>query len=241
MTYGAGNINEIKMKQARSTFIVTLIAAIVLLAVPKEAHAQIPVLEIIKQGVKKVIKAIDLMIQRMQNKTIWLQNAQKVLENKLSEFKLSEIAQWTEKQRTLYKEYYDELWKVRSTIATYQRIRQIMERQVMLVGEYRRTWELVSQDKHFTSIEIDYMYRVYTGILDESVYNLDQILLVVNSFKTQMSDAKRLDIINAAGEGIEQNYADLKQFNQQNAQLSLSRAKDAHELETLKKLYGLSN
>ena len=116
-----------------------------------------------------------------------------------------------------------------------------MDRQVMIVGEYKRTWELVNQDKHYTSAEIDYMYRVYTGILDESLFNLDQILLVVNSFKTQMSDAKRLEIINLAGEGIEQNYADLKQFNQQNVQLSLSRAKDEHEIQTLKKLYGISN
>jgi hypothetical protein len=229
------------MKKAYSILIVAIIGALVLSATPREVQAQIPVLEIIKQGVKKVIKAIDLMIQRMQNKTIWLQNAQKVLENKLSEFKLSEIAQWTEKHRTLYKEYYDELWQVRTTIATYQRIRQIMDRQVMIVGEYKRTWELASQDKHFTSAEIDYMYRVYTGILDESLFNLDQILLVVNSFKTQMSDAKRLEIINLAGEGIEQNYADLKQFNQQNVQLSLSRAKDEHEIQTLKKLYGISN
>jgi hypothetical protein len=230
-----------EMKKAHAILIVAIIGALVLSATPREVQAQIPVLEIIKQGVKKVIKAIDLMIQRMQNKTIWLQNAQKVLENKLSEFKLSEIAQWTEKQRTLYKEYYDELWQVRNTIATYQRIRQIMNRQVMIVGEYKRTWELVSQDKHFTSAEIDYMYRVYTGILDESLFNLEQILLVVNSFKTQMSDAKRLEIINQAGEGIEQNYADLKQFNQQNIQLSLSRAKDEHEIQTLKKLYGISN
>jgi hypothetical protein len=207
----------------------------------QEAKAVIPVLEIIKQGVKKVIKAIDLMIQRMQNKTIWLQNAQKVLENKLSEFKLSEIAQWTEKQRKLYQDYYDELWKVRNTIATYQRVRQIMQRQVMILTEYRRTWELINQDKHFTTGEIDYMYRVYTGILGESVYNLDQILLVVNSFKTQMSDAKRLEVIAQAGEGIEQNYADLKEFNQQNIQLSMSRAKDEHELQIVRNLYGIQN
>src|SRR5690349_14387249 len=166
--------------------------AVILVTQPcAEADAAIPIAKIIKEAVKKVIKAIDLMIQRMQNKTIWLQNAQKVLENKLSEFKLSEIAQWTEKQRKLYQEYYDELWKVKNTIATYQRVRQIMERQVMILSEYRRTWELVNQDKHFTSTEIDYMYRVYSGIIDESVYNLDQILLVVNSFKTQMTDSKR--------------------------------------------------
>jgi len=45
------------------------------------ANAQIPILEIIKAAVVKAIKAADLQIQRLQNKTIWLQNAQKTLEN----------------------------------------------------------------------------------------------------------------------------------------------------------------
>jgi len=98
---------------------------------------------------------------------------------------------------------------------------------------------MINQDKHFTRAEIDYMYRVYTGILNESVYNLDQILLVINSFKTQMTDGKRLEVINKAGDNIEQNYTDLKQFNNQNIQLSLNRAKDEHEIETVKKLYGI--
>jgi hypothetical protein len=83
------------------------------------------------------------------------------------------------------------------------------------------------------------MYVVYTGILNDSLYNLDQLLTIINSFKTQMSDAKRLEIINKAGDGIEKNYADLQQFNNQNIQLSLKRAKDEHEVMTVKKLYGL--
>ena len=47
-----------------------------------QSYGQIPVLEIIKEGITKVIVAVDLKIQRLQNETIWLQNAQKVLENK---------------------------------------------------------------------------------------------------------------------------------------------------------------
>lgn len=54
-----------------------------------------------------------------------------------------------------------------------------------------------------------------------------------------MSDAKRLELINETGERIEQNYADLQQFNNQNIQLSLNRARDEHEIESVKKLYGL--
>ena len=207
----------------------------------QKTEAALPIAAIIKKAVSKVIKAVDLMIQRLQNKTIALQNAQKVIENKLSELKLKEIAQWTERQRQLYKEYYDELWKVRNTIAAYNRIRQILRRQEQLVDEYHRVWSIISRDKHFTQNEIDYMYRVYSGILGESVDNLDQILLVINSFKTQMTDSKRLEIIHSAGDRIEQNYYDLKQFNNQNLQLSLSRAKDQHEVESIRRLYELNS
>lgn len=206
----------------------------------QDAQAAVPIATIIKEGVKKVIKAIDLMIQRLQTKTIWLQNAQKTIENKLNQLKLSEIAQWTDKQRQQYKKYFDELWKIRNTLQTYQRIRQITERQVFLVREYKRTWDMVNQDKHFNRMEIDYMYRTYTGIIDDSIFNLEQLMLVINSFKTQMSDAKRLEIINKAGEGIDQNYADLKKFNNQNIQLSLNRAKGEHEIQAVRKLYGIN-
>jgi hypothetical protein len=206
----------------------------------QKAEASIPILAIIKEAIEKVIKAVDLMVQRLQNKTIWLQNAQKVLENKLNELKLTEIAEWTEKHRKLYKEYYDELWKVKNAIASYQRIKQILERQKGLVTEYKRVWGIVRNDDHFTKNELDYMYRVYSGIMKASIRNLDQVLVVINSFKTQMSDGKRLEVINRCGEEIEQNYFDLKEFNTQNIQLSLSRAKDAHEMETIRKLYGLS-
>ena len=221
-------------------FQITLVAFFLLSFPVQSGYAAIPIAKIIQEGVKKVIKAVDLMIQRMQNKTIWLQNAQKVLENKLNELKLKEIAEWTEKHRKLYDDYYQELWKVKNAISNYQRVKFILNRQVQLVNEYKRAWALVQRDEHFSRDEIEYMFRVYNGILKESIKNLDRIKIVINSFQTQMSDGKRLEIINQAGDAIEQNYFDLKQFNAQNVQLSLNRAKDKNEIEVVKKLYGLN-
>lgn len=225
---------------ARKTSIALLLAVAISTLPQQSAQASIPIAAIIKEAVEKVIKALDLMVQRLQNKTIWLQNAQKVLENKLNELKLREIAEWTEKHRKLYREYYEELWKVRKAISSYQRIKQTLDLQKRLVTEYKRVWGIVKNDDHFTRKELEYMYLVYSGIMKESIRNLDQILAVVNSFKTQMSDAERIEIINKCGDEIERNYYDLKQFNTQNIQLSISRAKDAHEMETVRKLYGLS-
>ena len=79
----------------------------------QKTNAQIPVLEIIRQGIKKVIIAVDLKIQRLQNKTIWLQNAQKTIENTMSKLRLDEIGDWVERQRKLYADYFDELHKVK--------------------------------------------------------------------------------------------------------------------------------
>jgi hypothetical protein len=226
---------------ARKTSIALLLAVAISTLPQQNVQGEIPIAAIIKEAVEKVIKAVDLMVQRLQNKTIWLQNAQKVLENKLNELKLSEIAEWTEKHRKLYKEYYEELWKVRNAISSYQRIRQTLELQKRLVGEYKRVWVIIKNDDHFTRKELEYMYLVYSGIMKESVRNLDQILAVVNAFKTQMSDGERLEIINKCGNEIERNYYDLKQFNTQNVQLSISRAKDAYEIENVRALYGLEN
>jgi hypothetical protein len=201
--------------------------------------AAIPILEIVKAVAKKVIKAIDLRIQKLQNKTIWLQNAQKKIENILSKLKLDEISDWTEKQKELYKNYYEELAKVKSIITYYQRIKDISEKQVRLVDEYERAWNLFQKDAHFNSSELDYMQSVYSGILDESLKNIDQIFLVLDSFTTQMSDAKRLEIINAAADQIDANYDDLMLFNRQNILLSLQRAKTEHDVKSVKQFYGI--
>lgn len=206
---------------------------------PSEKTAALPILEIVKAVTKKVIKAIDLRIQKLQNKTIWLQNAQKQVENVLSKLKLDEISDWTQKQKDLYKGYYEELAKVKSIITYYQRIKEITKKQTRLVEEYERAWNLFRKDSHFKESEIQYMERVYTGILEESVKNIDQIFLILDSFTTQMSDLKRLEIINKAGDQIDANYDDLTMFNQQNILLSLQRAKTEADVNHVKEFYGI--
>ena len=205
----------------------------------QKANAQLIVAEVIKKGVVKVIKALDLQIQRIQTKTIMLQNGQKVIENMMSRLKLQEISNWTEKHRQLYANYFDELSKVKGILSDYHRIKAATKMQVDLVGEYKRSYGLIKKDKNFTSAELNYILEVYDGMIDESIKNLDQLFLVVNSFTTQMTDAQRLEIINKAADGIEETYNDLKAFNAGNIQLSIQRSKDLIEVLKVKQLYGL--
>jgi RNA binding exosome subunit len=83
------------------------------------------------------------------------------------------------------------------------------------------------------------MAGVYSGILEATLQNVNQLFTVINSFITQMSDAKRLELINQVASTVDTNYGDLLQFNHQNALLSLSRTKDQHDAAMVKWMYGL--
>lgn len=204
-----------------------------------QSNAQFAIAEIIRAGIKKVIVAVDLKIQKLQNKTIWLQNAQKVIENQLSKLKLTEISDWVNKQKELYKDYFDELKKVKNAISYYHRVKDLIEDQAAMVKEYKAAWAVFRQDKNFTREELDFMTGVYDGMLKESLKNIDQFLLVINSFTTQMSDARRMEIINAAADKVEETFLDLKDFNSQNKAMSLQRSYERGEIEYSRKLYGI--
>jgi len=212
---------------------------IVMMVVNSKIQAQDPITYIIKQAIKKVIVAVDLKIQRLQTKTIGLQNAQKVLENKMSKLKLTQITSWVQKQKDLYKNYFDELWKIKNAISTYYRIKEITQEQIALVKEYHTAWNAVRQDGHFNADEISYIGQVYSGIIDASLKNLDAVGLAIKAFTTQMTDAKRLTIINNAADDIQTNLNDLRSFNQQNILLSIQRSKDENDIAAVKNLYGL--
>ena len=207
--------------------------------VPGNVRAQFVIADVIRLVVTKVINAIDLAVQQVQNKTIVLQNAQKELENAMSELQLNDIADWVEKQRKLYADYYQELWEVKQVISDYDKVKAIVQLQSQIVSEYNQASRLFKQDSHFTAAELENMGQVYSGILNQSLQNLNQALLVVNSLVTQMDDAGRMKIIDQASAGMQKNYGDLKRFNQQNVELSLERAQAEGDIETVKSLYGL--
>lgn len=205
-----------------------------------KSYSQDPITLIIKEAVTKVIRAVDLKIQRLQNETIWLQNAQKQIENTMAKLKLDEISDWVEKQRVLYDDYFEELQKVKAVLSYYHKVRDIMELQSALVRDYHRAIAAIRNDEHFNSSEIQHMEKTYVGILQTSLKNLDALSLIIESFTTQMSDAERLKFIDEIASRMEEHYYDLKRLHNQNASLSLLRSRDAQELKVVEALYGLN-
>jgi hypothetical protein len=196
-------------------------------------------LEIIEEVIKEAIMAIDLGIQKVQTQTVYLQDAQKEVENAMQQLHLTDITGWVQKQKDLYSEYYQELWEIKNAISAYQRIKDMINKEQQLLSNYKQAYALIQQDKHFSQAEITHIYNIYSGIINQSSQNIGQVTTVINAFITQMSDGDRLRIIDEAGDRIDKNYIDCMLFTQQNIQLSLERSNDMNDLTTVKLLYGI--
>lgn len=212
----------------------------VLLAVGSLAgHAQFLVSAVLNETVGRIIRAIDLQVQRAQNKTLWLQNAQKAIENEMHQMQLSGIAAVSTRQKNLFTEYYQELFKVKALISDYEQVAHIISRQEQLVTLYKTSWAGTQRDGRFTAAELQQISSVYSGILTESAENLDQLSKVINSFQTQMTDGERMEAIDRIAKQADGNYNDLKKFTNQNIRLSMERSKDQQDVQSIKKLYGI--
>ena len=225
------------MKRTIRAIVLAVVMAFTI--VPQPAKADPIIGEIIRRGVVRAIKAVDLQIQRLQLETVWLQNAQKTLENVLSQLKLDEISGWAQRQGDLFGDYYNELWRVKNTITQYQRIRDIAQNQTLLVKEYQTVWNLLRNSGNFSVAEINYMERVYSKILETSINNVQQIHVVVNAFRTQMSDAERLELVHRVDQDVRNNLADLRRFNRQNIGLDVQRGGNLLDLDLLQQIHGL--
>lgn len=201
--------------------------------------AQYAIVEAVRAAAKKVIKAVDLKVQRMQNSTIDLQNVQKGIENLLNKLKLEDIAVWAEKQYDLYHTYFDELWRVKSILTYYNRFQEIITLEAQILSEYKKAYDIIRNDKYFTKQELEDIYKTYTNIIEASLTSVESITGMMKSFVVSMSDAERLTRINETADQLEEYLGDLREFNRHNSMLPLQRAQSAQEIETIKRLYGL--
>src|SRR5258708_93964 len=94
-----------------------LLLIVIVLAISPTIKSQAQIFDAIQAALIAAIKAADIVVQKAQNATIDLQNAQKAVENELSQLNLGEIGNWEQKTKDLYGEYFDELKKVKNKTA----------------------------------------------------------------------------------------------------------------------------
>ncbi len=141
---------------------------------------------------------------------------------------------------SLHQLFLDGLLLVSPAVANYQKIPDIINDQLAIVSEYKRAYSLYTQDKHFLPDELIYLGGVYNNLFNQSINNLNELIMVITGNQMRMSDAERISSIDRIYNDIEDQLTFLRYFDDHTTMLAVQRAKEQNDVSTLQNIYGIT-
>lgn len=138
---------------------------------------------------------------------------------------------------SLHQIFLDGLMVVSPEVKKYRRVADIIAYQNLIVSEYKSAFKRLSAGDVFSVKEVAYLGRVYQQLFDQSVNNLDELLMVITSSKLRMDDSERLAAIDRIFLDVEDKLVFLRDFNSKATSLSMVREKHKSELKQVGGLY----
>lgn len=138
---------------------------------------------------------------------------------------------------SLHEVFLDGLMLVSPEVKKYRLVADIISYQKNIVSEYKSAFKRFSTLDVFNPSELDYLGRVYKQLFDQSLDNLDELLMVITSSKLRMSDSERLVAIDRIFLDVQDKLVFLRDFNRKATSLSLAREKQRSEIKQVEKFY----
>lgn len=139
----------------------------------------------------------------------------------------------------LHQAFLDGLLQVSPAVRKYERVADIAKLQLELLAEYKNAYRQFQSSDYFDPDELDYMSKVYSKLIAQSVNNLDALSNILTAKKLRMSDDERIAAIDEIFEDMQDKLVFLRHFNSSASILGLQRAKVFTEIEKSRALNGL--
>ncbi|SMB80953.1 hypothetical protein SAMN00120144_3620 [Hymenobacter roseosalivarius DSM 11622] len=207
-------------------------AALCLLGKPA-AHAQAVISAPVLEGTNFIQTGLQATLKALSTKANTLVNAG-VVEQVLTKG-------FTEKNMRLAKNWYDGLMQVSQTVRTYRRVGHIFERQTAIITIYSDYIGRFKADPNLTPGQVAGMVRGYTVLIQESAGYLDELTAIVSPLKSKMTDAERMELIDALDDKVTHQYELVSYFTRRNIAIAMQQNQAKKDMQTLKQLYGLAN
>ena len=140
---------------------------------------------------------------------------------------------------SLHKGFLDGLLEVSPGVRKYKRIAGILELQLRMVKELKQATAGLTEQGRLLPEEGNYLKRVYAGLFQRSLQNLNELGMVVTAGTLRMSDDERLAVIDRVYDSLVDQYSFFRDFNNAAWVLSLQRQNELRELNGLKKIHGM--
>lgn len=142
---------------------------------------------------------------------------------------------------SLHETFLDALMQVSPTVRNYRRVGEIVKYQLLLVKEYKSAFEGFRNSGNFSPAEIAYFSNVYSNLLNQSLRNLDELVMVITANTLRMTDEERLTAIDKVYADMQDKLLFLRSFNNNTTVLAIQRAKERNDVRVMRSIYKTDN
>lgn len=139
---------------------------------------------------------------------------------------------------SLHEVFLDGLMVVSPEVKKYRRVADIISAQKAIVSEYRKSFKRLASADVLGSGELEYISRVYAGLFQGSMDNLDELAMVITSSKLRMDDQQRLEAIDRVFQEVSGKLEFLRAFNRDASVLLAFRKREAAGVKSVQDLFG---
>ena len=174
-----------------------------------------------------------------------LQQLEEILDNMYRGYLIldkgySTIKNIAEGNYSIHQLFLDGLMAVNPAVRNYKRIPYIIDYQKLLLKEYQNAYNRFRNDPHFTPQELEYLGNVYSFLIQASVRNIDDLVMIITATKLRMSDDERMLAIDRIFYDMEGKLMFVRSFNSSTQLLAIQRARSANDVRVLNQLYGVN-
>jgi hypothetical protein len=140
---------------------------------------------------------------------------------------------------SLHKHFLDGLLEASPTVKKNKRVADIISIQVQLVKEYKGAYRHFLSADVFHADELQYLRNVYQNLVDRSLKNLDELLMIITSGQLRMNDAERLNAIDRIYADMQDKLQFLRYFNDKTTLVLIQMKKGLQDVDDLSRLFGI--
>jgi len=137
----------------------------------------------------------------------------------------------------LHKDYFNSLEQVNPQIKGDVKIADMISMQVQMLSSYKSYYQQFKASGVFTGKELNYLYQVFTVLLDDVARDITELTNVVTDDQLQMKDDERIDDIDKLCRNMTDKYEFLYSFSSQVQLQVLQRKKELQESHSIQKMY----
>lgn len=137
----------------------------------------------------------------------------------------------------LHKTYFASLKAVSPLVKNSSKVNTILYLQPRIIDDFKDLLDDIAQDVQLTQSEKSYIASVYQQLLTCCTWSIEELDMITTTDVTEMEDGERLARLDKVYDDIQEQYAFTQDFIAGVRGLSVNRAKEGRQLNSVYNLY----